>query len=244
MNSLVVAAVLSLIILPSSSSDVGKASSAAETVCNLNSQESPKCLMEPPYLAMVVPKRGFVLLSGEGFQGDCNTTHKSFVKLSSKTFDLLVHTEGPSGSGRYWKITVGVTKNAKRKPARGFCFMTSTVGWRTLQNFDKSLAWIADQDHDGKPELILWNSFPLRGEYSTSADYGLVAWVYQVDAKGRFTIDWELSRRIAGELAAAYRRPLNRDDALLRGVRQQAAQALESFAAASCKNRSPESIRD
>jgi len=46
MNSLVVAAVLSLIILPSSSSDVGKASSAAETVCSLNSQESPKCLYD------------------------------------------------------------------------------------------------------------------------------------------------------------------------------------------------------
>jgi hypothetical protein len=114
--------------------------------------------------------------------------------------------------------------------------MTSTVGWRTLQEFDKPLAWIADRDGDRKPELIIWNSFPLRGADSTAADYGLVAWVYQVDAEGRFTIDWTLSRKMAAELAAAYRRPLNRDDALLRQIRRQAAQALESFAAGSCKN--------
>jgi hypothetical protein len=200
------------------------------------SRQEPKCLMEPAYLTMEVTQRGFVLLEGEGSSGECNVAHKGFAKLPAKKFALLVHADGPSGSGRYWNVTVGVTKKAEKKPARGFCFMTSTVGWRTLQEFDKPLAWIADRDGDQRPELIIWNSFPLRGADSTAADYGLVAWVYQVDAEGRFTIDWTLSRKMAAELAAVYRRPLNRDDALLRQIRRQAAQALESFAAGSCKN--------
>lgn len=200
------------------------------------SRQPPKCPMEPAYLTMEIPPQGFVLLEGEGATGKCNVAHKGFAKLSGKTFALLVHADGPSGSGRYWNVTVGVGKRVERKPTRGFCFMTSTVGWRTLQEFHKPLRWIDDQDGKGRPELIIWNSFPLRGEDSTSADYGLMAWVFQVDAKGRFTIDWMLSRRLAGELAAAYRRPLNRADGQLHQIRQQAAQALESFASGSCKN--------
>jgi hypothetical protein len=35
------------------------------------------------------------------------------------------------------------------------------------------------------------------------AEFGLMAWVYQLDSNGKFTIDWSLSRQMAGEIAAA-----------------------------------------
>lgn len=207
-----------------------------ERYTRVGSPQESTCLMEPPYPLLDTPAQGFVALNQTGPWNDCRPTPKTWLRLPAKTFDLLVHADGPAGSGRYWTVTIALAKKAQRTPERGFCFVTSTVGWRTLQNFDRPLAWITDQDHDGKPELIIWDSFAMKGDQSMSGNFGLVAWIYQVDARGQFTIDWKLSRKAAGELAAAYRRPLHRVDAVLLQTREQAAQHLESFAAGFCKS--------
>lgn len=199
-----------------------------------DADQRPQCLMEPRYLTMKLPKRGLVWLEGQEFDGACDpVTTTRWMRSPSKEFDLLVHADGPSGSGRFWTVTVGVARKGKTAPRRGFCLETSTAGWQTLRNFEKSpLPWIDDQDSDGTGELIIWDSFPLSGEAS-SAEYGLVAWVYRLDQKGGFEIDWSLGRKIAGELAAAYRTPLMNDQDF-QGVRDRVAEALNAFAAEEC----------
>ncbi|HVS33286.1 MAG TPA: hypothetical protein VMS98_17750 [Thermoanaerobaculia bacterium] len=196
--------------------------------------QRPQCLMEPRYLTMKLPERGLVWLEGQEFPGSCDpVTPTGWMRSPSKEFDLLVHADGPSGSGRFWTVTVGVTGKGKTGPGRGFCLETSTAGWRTLQDFQKSpLPWIEDQDSDGTGELIIWDSFPLSGEAS-SAESGLVAWVYRLDPKGGFEIDWSLSRKLAGDLAAAYRTPLMNDPEF-QGVRDRVAEALNAFATEGC----------
>ncbi|HVS32354.1 MAG TPA: hypothetical protein VMS98_12995, partial [Thermoanaerobaculia bacterium] len=55
----------------------------------------------------------------------------------------------------------------------------------------------------------------------------------RLDPKGGFEIDWSLSRKIAGDLAAAYRTPLMNDPEF-QGVRDRVAEALDSFATDGC----------
>ena len=195
-------------------------------------EQGPSCLMEPTHRAMQVPEEGLVWLEGEELHGACDAVlAKKWVRRPSKTFDLLVYADGPSGSGRFWNVTVGVVRKQDTHPSRGFCLTTSTVGWLTLRHFKKlPLPWIEDQDGDGSPELIIWDSFPLSEEASLAED-GLVAWVYQVDPNGRFTLDWSLSRTMAGELAAAYRNPPELS------IRARGAEALEAFANGACTMR-------
>ncbi len=200
-------------------------------------------MMEPKCTMMVVPENGFVWLEGEGFQGTCEAVAiDPWIRHPFREFDLLVYADGPSGSGRYWIIMVGMTKKDQAIPQRGFCFSTSTVGWRTLQEYKGlPLPWIGDRDGDGKPELIIWESFPL-SEDASMAEYGLVAWVYQVDQSGKCKIDWDQSRKMAGEIAAAYRKPLQPSPSWPKSLpfsprqslRDTAAEALEIFATGKC----------
>ncbi len=190
--------------------------------------ESP---IVPPWVSMEAPRKGFVWLADEAFQGPCDpVSSHAWVRSTSKILDLFVHTEGPTGSGRYWTVAVGIGNKNDIGPSRGFCFMTSTVGWRTLREYKRTpLPWTEDLDGDGKPELIVWSSFPL-SKNASYAEYGLMAWVYQVNAKGKFTIDWELSCKMARELAGAYRRSLGRNKILSQKTRNKIAEALESVA--------------
>jgi hypothetical protein len=200
--------------------------------------QPPACLMEPKHPAIQVPGRGLRWLQGEDLEGACDAVLTSaWVRLLSKPFDILVYADGPSGSGRFWTVTVGLASKQQKDPSRGFCLQTSTVGWRTLQQFRRSpLPWTDAGNGKGSPRAIIWDSFPLSAEAS-SAEYGLVAWVYQADSTGRFTIDWGMSRKIAAELAAAYRTPLGRDQTWLQPLRDTAAQALAAFATARCTTR-------
>ena len=147
---------------------------------------------------------------------------------------LFVHADGPSGSGRFWRISVGVADSGEVAPARGFCLETSTAGWRTLQRFGRTpLPWLLDLDADRKPELIVWDSFAVSQE-ATASEFGLVAWVYQFDPPSTFTLDGDASRVLAHELAAAYRAPLETPAHSLARARAAAARALEAFANAEC----------
>jgi hypothetical protein len=221
-----------LLILPVAAMFLVESALAAEA----KGGQVPRCIMRPGRVVMQVPKRGFEWLQGEDFQGACDAVpDDGWVSLPSKMLDVFVHTEGPSGSGRYWTITVGVAVKGEKKPARGFCLQTSTVGWRTLQQFGKlPLPWIEDRDRDGTVELLIWDSFPLRAGSSSLAEFGLIAWAYQVDAKGRFAIDWRKTRYTAVELAASYRTTLAAGRQATQALRDAAAQALEDFASGAC----------
>ena len=134
----------------------------------------------------------------------------------------------------FWDLTVGIATKGPTAAPRGFCLQTSTAGWRTLQAFARTpLPWAEDLNGDGQPELVLWESFALSDEESP-AELALVAWVYGTSADDGWEIDWDLTRRLAGELAAAYRAPLDRDDERLRKLRSRAAEALEALSSAKC----------
>jgi hypothetical protein len=144
-------------------------------------------------------------------------------------FDLLVAADGPHGSGRYWTITVALKKSKEEIPSRGICLETSTIGWRTLQYFNKlPLPWVDDQNENGHPEFILWDSFPLNDE-PTMAEFGLIAWVYELSKEGDLRLNMELTRALASEIAAAYRQPLENSTANLQQRRDEMAHILESF---------------
>jgi hypothetical protein len=66
------------------------------------------------------------------------------------------------------------------------------------------------------------------------AEFGLVAWVYRLDRNDSLVVDWDLSRRMAREIAAAYRAPVQGTPQHLTPLRAEAAAALEAFADERC----------
>jgi len=196
--------------------------------------------MTPPHIQIPLPHVGFEWPEGEEQTGPCEAVpREKWIRKPSGSFDLFVSADGPSGSGRYWNVTVGIGKKDSPKPDRGICLATSTVGWRTLQQFKNSpLVWLDDLDGDGKAEVIVWASFPLRPEASM-AEFGLTAWVYRLTSKDSFVLDWKLSRRMARDLAAAYRAPLANSPQTFAPMRAEAAAALEMFADARCTVTAP-----
>jgi len=195
----------------------------------------PHCLMRPVQLEMRLPSRGFTWAQGEDLSGRCDDVPaKKWIRNPSGSVDLFVYANGPSGSGRFWNVTVGVAGRQHSKPIRGVCLMTSTVGWRTLQRYKKApLPWLDDLDNEGRAKLIIWSSFPLR-EDASMAEHGLIAWVYRLTSEDSLTIDWGLSRRMAREIAEAYRSPLDSTDPYPGPLRTKAAEALEGFADERC----------
>ncbi len=69
---------------------------------------------------------------------------------------------------------------------------------------------------------------------ATAAEYALVAWVYELDSKETLVIDWGLSRKLALEVARAYRTPIESGNERLRALRNKAARELESFGNGTC----------
>ena len=196
---------------------------------------STPCLMQPPAWSIAFPARGFTWLPGGGFSGKCvDVPSEGWRRGTSGTRDLCVHIEGPEGSGRYWKVVVGVSAKQQSQPVCGTCIWTSTVGWRTLQRYSKgSLPWLDDVDDDGEAEFILWDSFALHEEAS-NAEYGLVAWVYRLVSSDSLMIDLELSRGIARSLAKKYRSWVDASEGYPSELCNQAAEALEEFAEEKC----------
>jgi hypothetical protein len=191
--------------------------------------------MRPARTEIEFPRNGFRWLANEEFQGACDKVpDTAWTKFAGRRYSAYVSADGPIGSGRFWNIAIGFSSKTETDPTRGFCLQTSTVGWRTLRYFDQApLKWLSDENADGNPELIIWDSFPLR-DSPTMAEYGLVAWVYHIDSTGTCQIDWNLSRHKAGEIAAAYRKPLAESDSTVDGLRAIAAGALEDFASGRC----------
>ena len=204
----------------------------------LQAADSPPaaCRMRPKHLEIRFQGHGFKWLPGEETGDRCNRgAGKKWTKNSFKTHNLFVDAEGPSGSSRLWKLTIGTARHSRTKPDRGVCLTTSTTGWRTLKQYRRiPLPWLEDLDHDGEAELIIWDSFPLREEASV-AEYGLIAWVYRLASKDLFVIDRVLSRRMASEIAQAYRSQTEFANMPPGSPAKAAAEALERFADERCR---------
>jgi hypothetical protein len=169
----------------------------------------PLCTIAPSRRSFPLPAADVLPLPSEDVTTACPALADSgWTRQPGDSTDLLVHTDGPHGSGRYWTIAVAALPAGDSARARGFCVTTSTVGWRTLQRFPTALPWAADRDADGRPELVLWESFALRPE-PIGPDYGLVAWVFELQGDSALVLDVAASRTLAGEIAAAYRAPLD-----------------------------------
>lgn len=188
-------------------------------------------LINPPWMTVTLPDKGFLWMNGEEFHGPCETvSFHGWMRSQAETFALFVHAEGPSGSGRYWTVTVGLGNRNDSMPFHGFCFTTSTVGWRTLRQYKRlPLPWMNDLDGNGRPELIVWSSFALTQE-ANYAEYGLMAWVYQVTTAGKIALDWRLTCKMAQNLATAYRSSSGRSARAQRKLRLKIAETLESVA--------------
>ena len=193
-------------------------------------QEEPFNLISPRYQSLQFPKQEFVWLDNELQVDSCLAPVDSlWITQSGDNFDLLITTDGPHGSGRYWTVTLAIKNKNEEIPSRGICLETSTIGWRTLQYFKKlPLPWVDDQNDNGQPEFILWDSFPLNDE-PTMAEFGLIGWVYELNSSGNLELNIELTRILASEIAAAYRLPLKNNNARFQQGREEIAQLLESF---------------
>ncbi len=209
----------------------------AETL-SIQTANSAECLLKPKRLNIQVSDDGLNWLAGEEFSGSCNKVPANEWNIHQlNTTKVWEATNGPSGSGRYWNITIGLSNNLASHPVKGFCLYTSTIGWRTLQRYDRTpLPWINDLDEDGKPEFLLWDSFPLSDELSTG-QFGLVAWVYKLTEKNNFKLDWDLTKKMASELAEAYRQPIEDQIFGLSNLRKKAAEGLNALASGKCINR-------
>jgi len=186
----------------------------------------PRCHMAKP--------RPIIQLD-EGSSDTCETPPTGkWTKAPLGALDLFVNSNGPGGSGRYWLITIGVAKRNQPAPTHHSCLTTSTLGWRTLRKYKNGpLPWHGDLDNDGKAELIIWNSFGLRKE-APYTESGLMAWVYRYAAEYTFEIDLRLSRRMAREIANAYRTPLDPGKSPRQDIRIQFARTLETFSKDHC----------
>lgn len=196
---------------------------------------SVNCAMIPAHVRMSLPPSGLTWLDGEDLSGPCEKVPaRQWTTAHAKAGKVMVHADRPGGSGRFWTVTVGLASKTGRKPDRGVCLTTSTVGWRTLQSYKRTpLPWLADLDADGAAELLIWHSFPLSDDPSMG-EYALVVWVYRPDAEGTFTLDWALSRKMAAELAEAYASPTPEGSQWADALRKKASEELEAFARGRC----------
>ncbi|MGH7381026.1 MAG: hypothetical protein ACREKR_02180 [Candidatus Methylomirabilales bacterium] len=196
---------------------------------------SVNCAMIPAHVRMPLPPSGLTWVEGEDLSGPCEKVPAGqWTTAHAKAGKVMVHADGPVGSGRFWTVTVGLASKTGTKPDRGVCLTTSTVGWRTLQVYKRTpLPWLADLDDDGAAEVLIWDSFPLSDDPS-EAEYALVAWVYGPDAEGTFTLDWALSRQMAAELAEAYASPMPEGARWADVLRKKASEQLEAFAYGRC----------
>jgi len=197
---------------------------------------SANCAMIPAHVRMPLPPSGLTWVDDKDLSGACEEVPAGqWTTAHAKAGTVMVHADGPGGSGRFWTVTVGLASKTGSKPDRGFCLTTSTVGWRTLLIYKRTpLPWLADLDADGAAEVLIWDSFPL-SEDPSEAEYALVAWVYRPDAVGTFTLDWALSRKMAAELAEAYASPMPEGVQWADALRKKASEELEAFARGQCR---------
>jgi len=197
-----------------------------------SSKNNNECTLKPLWSRLVIPESGFKDLDDDDkLRNSCSVEHdwETYQQNNNKFF---MGVQGPSGSGRYWNITIGLGQLKDKKPKRGICFVVSTLGWRTLQKF-RRLNWLEDLDGDLKPELIIWNSFYLDDTLQPLRT-GISAWVYSIYAD-QLILNTELTRKLSLELSYAYLKPIPRLNANLYNSRHQISRVLKSMGSTKCK---------
>ena len=195
---------------------------------------SPDCAMSPAHVRIPIPASGMAFVDGDESSGPCDADQPgAWTPALANAF--LVDAQFGIGSLRPWTVTVGLPSKSGGRPDRGFCLGTSTLGWRTLLQYERTpLPWVADLDADGASELLIWDSFPLKDD-PAMMEHALVVWVYKPDADGAFLVDWGLSRKMASELAEAYKAPIPEARRYDDELRRKAAWDLEDFAQGRCR---------
>jgi hypothetical protein len=200
------------------------------------------CRLLPPFETVQMPAAGVTWRAGEELDGECHDEDdppERWIRKPLRDVDVMLEARGPEGSGRYWRITIGLGEHGAVRPDRGACVMTLTAGWPILTSFRKEgLPWLEDRDGDGNAEAVIWLSFPLAAD-GPQWQSGLMGWVYRISPEGVLTLDVNLSRRMAREIAAAYRTNRNipnagRANAEYRALRRRAASFLDEFSNARC----------
>ena len=197
----------------------------------------PLCKLQPMWREQRFPDVGFKDLDDETkVRNPCklNQSWETFVHQGMKYF---VSIKGPSGSGRYWNITLGLAQAHDIIPTRGICFTVSTVGWRTLQRF-RALEWLINIDSGATPQLVLWNSFFL-DDSAMPQRSGLSVWVYNIGVDG-LQFDEAATRHRYLELKNAYLKPLARTNLRVYKSRHQIARVLDIIATNRCRFKKPD----
>jgi len=187
--------------------------------------------ISPRYETISLAVEGFSWINNDLAVDTCVAVADSlWIRQTGDPSNLLVAVDGPHGSGRYWTVTVAVKKTGAEGLPRGICLETSTIGWRTLQYFNQlPLPWVGDRNKNGKPEFILWDSFPLNDE-PTMAEFGLIGWVYELDHEGNLILNLPLTYAIISEIIDAYRKPLDNTNVRFQKRRNEIARLLEAYA--------------
>ena len=193
----------------------------------------PACRMVPPRAVFEIPAKGMVWMAS-GEEGACDEVDANhWVRESAGDGDLVVYADGPEGSGRFWEVTVGLAPAHGLWPDRGFCFMATTLGWRSLQSYERTpLEWLRRADRDGVPELVIWDSFQA-GDSESPPDSAIVAWAYRLSGDS-LVFNLESTKQLAEDLAGSYRTSLPNEHAYLREVRDKAVRHLTALASGEC----------
>ncbi len=200
-----------------------------------HSQNTRELNIKPPFENIILSDKGFTDFNCEFIECDPSSFDEYYVSTID-TIKIFAGVNGPHGSGRYWNVVFGIAGQNDTLPLKGICFETSTAGWRYLQSFNTiPIPWLSDRNDDGRPEFIFWGSFMLPN-YQCSLDYGLIAFVYQIDKNGSLLIDWELTSEIVGEIADEYNKPLAHADQWLMDRRKKIAELLQDFIKDKCVN--------
>ncbi len=201
---------------------------------------APNCAIRPALTAMLMTVPPTAVPVDEGLEAcefDANRRLRGDdikqANGSGAHARFRVSYAGPSGSGRYWDVAVSTGPQA-----RGFCFQTSTVGWRMVggdpvlaKRMLKLIRWVQDVDGDGHDELVVRDSFPLSTDASL-ASYGITAFAYDL-LGDQFVLDAASTGSLQREIAAAYEQAVGRErrDSSSQGRRRRAAQLLRQCAA-------------
>jgi hypothetical protein len=159
-------------------------------------------------------------LAGEQRRGPCDLGGERAEDVTLATEraaadPFTIRAEGPSGSGRYWEVAVSWSSQAG---TRGFCFLTSSSGWRQI-GADQRLAesirplieWLQDVDGDGRQELVVRSTLELSDE--ASLDEVAITLAAYDRAGDRFELDAGSTRALRIELAQAYQLAADRSQA-------------------------------
>jgi hypothetical protein len=158
-------------------------------------------------------------LAGEERHGPCDSDEERGEALMVVTERAAVdpftlRAAGPSGSGHHWEVAVSWPS---QEGTRGFCFLTSSSGWRQI-GADKRLAesirplieWLQDVDGDGRQELVVRSTLELSG--AASLDEVAITLAAYDRAGDRFELDAGSTRTLREKLAQAYQVAADRSE--------------------------------